>query len=238
MTVLQSIQNSCLVIGIDQPTLVYGSADRQSQELGYIANKAVKQIFQDNDWQNLREIATLTGDGNSVDFDLPDNYSRMLNNSNLYSESFAAPYQHYSDTDQWLYLDVVNFDFVINAWTLFGNQIHIKPAPEDGIDVNFFYMNRNKVLDASQVEKVEFTADDDEPNIAKDDDGIDDLFERCIIYKWLQFKKQPYSQEMEDYEDLRGKLATTDKGSRILRIGRTRYPWGVNFAYPWSIDPS
>ena len=55
---------------------------------------------------------------------------------------------------------------------------------------------------------VSFTADTDTLNILADGVASERLLERCIIYKWLQFKRQPYAQEMEDYEDLRLEAAS------------------------------
>lgn len=237
MTVLQVLQNAALTLGIQQPTLVYGGSSRDQLELGRVANEAADAIFRVHDWQTLAEVATITGDGSTEAFDLPSNYARMLKKGNLWSSSLETAFTPYPDWDTWLELDVQAFDFVINAWTLYGNQIHIKPAIGDGVTVKYFYIKNTKVIDASQNEKTTFTADTDRINIGNDYTAFNRLLELGCIWQWKRNKRQPYAEELADYEELKGSLATPDKGARIIRMGRPRYPWNVRLAYPQNIRP-
>lgn len=231
MTLLSVCQDVAKVIAIDVPSIVASSTERELVELLSVANMMAERISKGHEWQLLSRIATITGDGAAEDFDLPPDYDRMLVKSQLWSSSLETALTPITDLDRWLELDVQTFDFVINAWTIYGGQMHVKPALSTGVTAKYFYQSSLIVAQQSGGNKVSFTADTDEFRLSEE------LLKLGMIWQWRANKGLPYAEDMVNYEQLLARLVSRDKGSRMLRIGRARLPSDVTVAYPQAITP-
>jgi hypothetical protein len=231
MTILSAIQNVSTSISITRPDAVFSSQEREHFELQVLANSCASYIASDYEWQAMKALATLTGDGLVTAFSFPGDYDRMLKNAQLWSYRKAWPLVHITDTDRWLGLEVRQFGYGTSAWSIFGDQINIRPAPESGESVKFYYMSSKWARDEPGLAKAAFTADSDSFRLSER------LLELCLIWMWKSTKKLPYAQEKDDYEDFKEKLIVADKGARILRVGRTQYRRGTKIAYPVAIVP-
>ena len=231
MTVLSAIQNVSASIALDRPEAVFSSAEREHFELQVLANTAGLHIAKDYEWQGLKVIGTLIGDGTKTAFELPDDYDRMLKATQLRSSRHITPLMHVTDSDQWLDMEIRQFNQVAGMWTLHGGQLHIRPAPATAEEVKFFYMSKLWVKDDQSTLKVGFTKDTDAFRLSET------LLELCMIWKWRALKGLPYAQDHDNYEDAKEKLITADKGARIIAVGRSRRQRGITAAYPISIVP-
>jgi hypothetical protein len=231
MTILSAIRNVSASISIASPEAVFSSTEREHFELQVLANSCAAYIAKDHEWQALKTLATLTGDGLAEAFSFPSDHDRMLKKTQLWSNRNARPLEHISDTDRWLELDVRQFGFVSGAWSIFGDQINIKPAPALGELIMFYYMSNKWARNEAAVAKAAFTLDTDTFRLPEP------LLALCMIWMWKSRKKLPYAQEKDDYEDAREKLIVADKGSHFIRVGRTRASRGAQIAYPVSIVP-
>ncbi len=229
MTVLSVIQDVCKVIGLDVPTAVMASTTREHIELATLANDLAERILQAHDWQALKTLATLTGDGSTQAFNLPSGYDRMLKKAQVWSSSLETPLSPITDTDEWLGLEVQSFDFVVNAWTIYGGQMHIKPALANGVTAKYFFLSNQVVSTAGTVNQATFTADDDTFRL----DNA--LLRHGMIWQWRANKGLPYQEDLDTYEMRKEHLVAKDKGSRMIRIGQARLPGDVKQAYPRSI---
>jgi hypothetical protein len=230
MTTLSIIQDACTSgIALEKPTAVFGSATREHIELASLLNEAGYMIAAAHEWQTLNKIATITGDGSDETFALPTDFDRMLEKSQLWSSSLETPLTPISDRDEWLGLDVQSFDFVINAWIIYGNEVHIKPALASAVTVKYFYQSHHWAKTAALANVDQFSADTDTFRLNER------LLKLAVIYKWREMKGLPYAENMADYQDLLSKLINRDKGSRIIRIGRAAMPREAIYAYPQKI---
>lgn len=230
MSVLTVIQDACTSgIALEKPTAVYGSATREHLELASLANECASQIVSSHEWQVLNRIATITGDGTTEDFDLPADYDRMLEKSQLWTSSLETPLTPVSDRDEWLGLDIQSFDFVVNAWIIYGGQVHIKPAVENAATVKYWYQTDLYARTIAPANTEAFVNDTDTFRLSER------LLKLALIYKWREMKGLPYAENMEDYERELAKQIHRDKGSRIIRIGRPSLPRDAIYAYPKSI---
>ena len=230
MTLLTVFQDACTSgIALDKPSAVFGSSTREHLELATLANEAAEMIVQSHEWQALNRIATITGDGSTEDFDLPSDYDDMLDKSQLWTSSLETPLTPISDRDEWLGLDIQSFDFVVNAWILYGNQIHIKPALADAVTAKYWYRSDLYGVDNGATNISAFTADTDSFRLDER------LLKLCLIWLWREQKGLPYAENLATYERLLAKLIARDKGSRIIRIGRPSLPRDAIYAYPKSI---
>lgn len=230
MTILSVVQDACAQgLGLDVPDVLFASTDRDMVEMRRIANDMARRITDAHDWQDLKKIHTITGDGSTESHSLPSDYKRMLKKAKVWSSSLETALSHIQDSDKWLELDVQSFDFVINAWTIYGGQMHIKPALSTGTTAQYFYVRNTIVADSGSSLKTTFTADTDTYQLDED------LLKLGIIWRWKAYKRLNYSEELEDYEEYKERLIVADKGSKDIRVGRPRMPRDIKIAYPVSI---
>jgi len=231
MTLLSVCVDVSKVVGLDEPDAIASSTDREYIELFALANEMAKRIARGYNWQLLSRIHTLTGTGATEDFDLPSDYDRMLVKSQVWSSSLETALSPIGSLDRWLELDIQAFDFVVNAWIIYGGQMHIKPAMATGVTAKFFYQSNLIIAPASGSNKTDFTADTDTFRLDEQ------LLKLGMIWQYKAYKGLPYAEDMANYESLLARLATRDRGSRMLRVGPVRLPRDVKVAYPQSIDP-
>jgi hypothetical protein len=231
MTLLSVAQDVCKVIGLDPvPDAVASNIDREYVELLHVANEMAKRISRGHEWQKLSVIHTLTGDGTTEDFDLPSNYDRMLVKAQVWSSDLETALSPITDLDKWLEMDVQSFDFVVNAWTLYGGQMHIKPALTTGVTAKFFYQSGAFVADVGGSYKTSFTADDDTFRLDEQ------VLKLGMIWQWRANKGLPYDEDMMNYEQALEREVVRDKGSKMIRMGKIRMPRDVRIAYPQAIQ--
>lgn len=231
MTVLTAIQNVSASIALDRPEGVFSSTEREHFELRVLANTAALYIAKDYEWQALKVVGTLTGDGTATAFDLPADFDRMLKEAALRSSRYSTALTHITASDQWLEKEIRQFNQVAGMWTLYGGRIHIRPAPAAGEEVKFFYMSKLWAEDDQGTLTDGFTKDSDTFRLSEK------LLELCMIWKWRAQKGLPYAQDQDNYEDAKEKSQVADKGSHIVAVGRTRRRRGVSTAYPVPIVP-
>jgi hypothetical protein len=58
-----------------------------------------------------------------------------------------------------------------------------------------------------------------------------------MVWKWRANKGLSYAEDLNNYEDAKQKLIAADKGSCVIRIGRSGRPAGALAAYPRIIAP-
>jgi hypothetical protein len=231
MTILSVIKDVAKVCGIAVPDAVFSSTDREHVELASLAQEMAERIANGHDWQKLSKITTITGDGSTEEFDLPSDYDRMLVKSQVWSSSLETALSPITDLDKWLEIDIKSFDFVVNAWTIYGGQMHVKPALGAGVTAKYFYQSNLIVDPAAGADTTTFTADTD--SFILDER----LLKLGIIWRWKEQKGQPYDEWMADYEELKERLVVRDRGSRMIRVGSVRMPSDVTIAYPQTIIP-
>lgn len=223
LTVAEKVAKRC---GLTVPTAVVASTARTDVELAEVINDAAREIAEGHDWEILRTVATLTGDGSTTEFDLPSDYDRMLVKSQVWSSSLQTPLSPVRDSDEWLGIDVQSFDFVVNAWTIYSGKMHIKPALASAVTAKFFYVSNKIFASSGGTSQSALSADSDTFRLDED------LLAECAIWRWKQSKGQGYSEEMQDYERRKERLVARDRGSGMLRIGTVRLPKDVKTAYP------
>jgi hypothetical protein len=230
MSVLTAIQEACAeALGISPvPTVIYGASTRLAAELSAVANDVAAGIIADHEWQKLRAIRTITGDGVTEDFDLPSDFDRMPTEVSFWSSRLGSRYSHITDLDQWLGLDVLNFDISLNAWTIYGGQMHIKPAPASGETVKFWYQsNLIATPAAGGANKTAFNLDNDIFRLSER------LLKKGIAWRWRSSKGLPYAEQLEDYESVKEQLIAADGAARgILKQADAMERDDVRVAYP------
>ncbi len=231
MTVLSAIQNASAVIALNRPAVVFSSTEREHFELQVLANACASHIARDYEWQALKMLGHVAGNGSTRSFALPADYDRMLKEGELWSDRLQSPLAHIISTDGWLELDIRQAEPMTGAWTLINSEIAVRPAPMSGETLSFYYMSSRWARDRDGNVKEAFTVDDDAFRLSEN------LLTLCMIWKWRANKGLPYAQDQENYEDEKEKRIAADKGARVLRVGHARGTRSAQIAYPVSIVP-
>jgi hypothetical protein len=228
MTVLSCLQRVATVIGLDVPTTVYGSTDREYVELADVANDVAETMARHYDWQKLKTIATLTGDGATEDYSIPSDYGRQLVKATLWVTSRPFyPLEHVADTDRWLGIVTSDIQVSIGQWTIYGDEIHVRPAMATGDDAKYYYITKNIVQPATGSNKELFTLD-------TDTFLLDDRVLRYgVIWQWKANKGLPYAEDMQTYEIALAEAVARDKGSKVMIVGQQRLNGGTAAEFAW-----
>lgn len=223
MTVLTACTAAAIELNQPEPASLFSSTDQFPKELRTQANKTAEAILKTYDWQAFTVLQTMTGDGSTTSFPLPDDYDRMVLKSSVLTSQFAAPLGKARDLDQWLNFQLRPFVGAPGWWIVLGGAMQILPALGSGITAKFYYV-KNKIVSAGT--KTEFTVDAD----------TFDLPERLItlgvIWRWRAQKKMEYGEDMRNFEIALAEEMTRDKGSRILTVGRQRIGIDADVAHP------
>lgn len=222
MTVLSACQEAAIELSQTEPTTLFSSAGKFAKELRVQANKSAVAIAKAYDWQALTKRATITGDGTDTSFSLPTDYDRMVLKTNLASSASNIDLIKARDLDQWDYFQNHLSTTVPGYWMIMGGEVLINPAPATGVVHSYYYISKNVVTG----NKIAFTADTDTFVLPER------LLTLSIIWRWRASKRMEYAEDMQNYEIALGEETATDKGSRLLVVGRMRYPGNVRTAYP------
>lgn len=232
MTVLSVIQEVCPVIALEVPSAVMSSTEREHVELKNLANEMAVRIGKRHDWELLKTLQTMNGDGATTAFSLPSDYMRMVKDAKVWSSRIQTPLTHITSVDKWLELDIQSTQYVIGVWTKYGGQIHIKPAMTATETAKFFYLSNLLVAPNSGSNKVAFTTDNDSFRLPER------LLKLGMIWQWRANKGLPYAEDMATFEDALAEEVGNDKGARQIRVGRAKVPRDVSIAYPQEITAS
>lgn len=231
MTVLDVAQTVAKKTGIPIPSELFASTSRANIELRALIQEAATDILDAYDWQLLKTINTITGDGSSDAFALPADYARMLRTASVWSSRYLWAMDHILDTDRWLELLTLPYTQVTGSWTIYGGQFHILDTMATGDTAKFFYISDLAVSPATGANKATFTADDDTFRLSEKLLGL------LAVVKWRSQKGQDYGEDMAQYNiELAGRI-DEDGGSKPIVSGRGRSSWRQrNVAWPGTIS--
>lgn len=222
MTVLSAIRAACPVIGLDVPDIVFASTEREHVELQALANEMAVRIYKEHDWNALKAIATISGDGTTQSFTRPTNFGRWLKEGQLWSSARKdCPLTHITDSDIWLSDDLSGNIPDNPQWTVIGTSIYINPIVPSGETVKYFYMSALP----------SFTADTD----------VFALDERLLtlgmIWQWKSQKGLPYAEDMATYGIELDAAIKEDRGADILSVGSSRTRAHDDYVMPMDYTP-
>lgn len=217
-TILSVCQSLSAFIGIDRPDAVINSQEREHVEMTALANEVGKQIAEAYTWQRLKRLNTITGDGSTTAFDLPDDFGWIPRGQQLRSPAFVGPVEFVPDHDEWLRREVEGETRSTNgAWTVLGGQFLFNPAPTDAAEIKHYYQTSEWAEDGAGDAKDSFTSDDDSYRLD------DQLFRLGMLWKWKAYKGLPYAEHLQEFGIELNKRVFYDRPRNLIAMGR---PYG------------
>jgi hypothetical protein len=239
-------------MGIAVPESVFGSSDRTAREFAAAANQAAEQIAEERDWQRLRRLATITGDGSTQAWSRPSDYSRMPDQTK--PQSATGCLENVVDGNTWLAWQLQGWSPATpGAWSMIGDKIEILPVLSTGAVVKYWYQSDKIVRTDGDLADTGFPytlpfvlADSDAYGFAQTE-FINDtdhfqldwkLLELCIIWRWKAGKGLPYAEDMQNFELRKAWLGKKDAGPRTVTVGGPLLYDDVEMAYPVTLRAS
>lgn len=205
MTVLSTVQAASLSLGLEVPSVLFSNTERTWVEMRTLVNECARQILDEYDWSALKATATVTGDGVSTAFDLPSDYSRMVQDANLWGPSYTFyPAQQIQDFNFWLEMLMWDPDTWNQRWSVFGGKLNIVPVLPLGETLVYGYITDNIVSGGGDV------FNDDTQTFVLDER----LLKLSIIWNWKKAKGQDYAAELQEYENDANRAKFRDVGAR------------------------
>lgn len=218
MSALSVIQQACLVLDLETPSVVFSSTDRTWMEMAGMLNTSAKQILEEYDWSRLTKTATITGDGVASAFPMPSDYDRMVRDANLWGTSWTwYPSQQIADFNRWLELQAYDIETWQPRWSIFGGNINLLPIMASGDTLTYGYIS-NAIVNGSDT--TQFTADTD--TFVLDER----LLKLSLIWNWKKAKGFDFQAEAAEYQVAMEHARFGDKGApQTIISGRSRYRW-------------
>lgn len=226
MTILTVCQEVARKLNQTEPVTLFSSTEQFDKEIRSEANETAEAIGKAYDWQNLTALQTMTGDGSTTSFALPDDYDRMTLKSTVLTSQFSTGLVKARDTDHWLDLQINSTIATPGYWIILGGAMQIFPALASGVTAKFYYIRNTVVTGAASAQQERFIADGDTFNLP------DRLLRLGLVWRWRALKRMEYAEDMANYEIALGEETARDKGSRILTVGRQRMSVDADVPHP------
>lgn len=227
-TALTIVQDAATKLGIDQPSVLFGSTDRTAIEVREALIEAADKILHAHDWQLLKTVQTHTGDGTTTSFALPSDYLRMPKDADVWSTKWQHRLIGITPED-WLNLDVRDYDVVISTWTIYGGNFVYKPALASDETAKFWYISDKACADSGGTPKAGFDADTDTFRL---DDRV---LELVLVWLYRTQKGLDYSEDMATAEIALSRMIERDRGARVIKQSSRRSYRGT-VAFPGTVS--
>jgi hypothetical protein len=176
---LKIVNRALQEIGLPQVATIVSAQDDETgfQALGLL-NALGAQLIKVHDWQFLEGTVNIVANGIDSSFDLPDDYKRIVNQTQWASKNKRPMYGPMTAQGwSWVQFGIVSVG-VYYRYRILGNKFVVFPTPTAGEELNFFYIKKDWVWDPIlMVYKGEVENDTDEP-----------IFEDYLLTAGVKFK--------------------------------------------------
>lgn len=232
MTILAAMQSAAMRLMGHRPSVFFGSQDKFTMEIADLVNEVAQDVVKSHDWQALKRIQTMTGDGTSDEFAFPADYDRMLLTAEMQDlTNWAWGYCHITDINDFMYQEASGFGPYPGGWIIYGDAFHFSPAPPAGQTASYPYISNAYAMSGGSPASA-FTGDGDQFLLPER------LLTLGLIWRWRENKKLDFTGDQEAFAKAIDEYSAKDAGARAYRsnsrrsLGRTRTAW------PWTLGGS
>lgn len=211
MTVGSAMSKAALRVAGYRPAAFFGSTQNLEMELCDLVNEVAQDVAKYQDWQALTKIAEYGGNGTVTTYALPDDYDRMTQTAMIQSDSWFCGYHPYSDINEFIFDSERGWPQIPGAWIMYGNQIHILPAPSQTI--RYPYQSKNWAIAENGNRKAEFTDDDDQFVLPER------LLTLGLVWRWRDNKGLEATGDQEAFIKALDEYGVADRGAQVIRRG-------------------
>jgi hypothetical protein len=225
-TILQETQDALIQLSQPKPVGVFDSTDKNAILMGSLGNMIGPQL-QIFPWQQFRSTYDVVGDSVETAFDLPIDYSRIVDGTG-WSSAIRRPVviitaQSWAAIEAW-----IGQSFYVNpAARIFDDKIHFISPPAIGDTISFEYVSKNWVLDEDDTtKKYRLENNGDKPLYDSQ------MFMLALKLKWAGNKGLPTQEYQQDFDERFGQMLQSNQTATNLSLngglGGWRYLNGWN----------
>jgi hypothetical protein len=232
LTILTIVQKAAIRCGFpSQPSAAVSSTDQNVQQLVVFAEDTGRDLLERANWVNLDTAGTVTGDGVSTLFQLPQDW-HMFSPSDksprgaLVSLKFPLlPLRGPINTEDLNFLKAFPAGTVRPVWRIIGGALEIWPAlagppvPNPlnlpGEQVTFNYYSKFWISNAARTVFRETWGADDDFSLINEDTVM-----KGAVWRWKASKGLQYAEEFRAYELSLARNAGQQMTERVVNTSR------------------
>lgn len=228
MAILSALQSAAIRLFGQKPSAFFASPAKFEMELCDLINEVAEDIVQYRDWQALKRVATMEGDGTETEFSLPADYGRMLVKTDVQDPlNWVWGYSAYADINEFLFMEARGFQPNPGGWIIYADKMRFSPAPTG--NAIFPYITNKWAVSSGSVAKAAFSDDTDTFLLPER------LLTLGLVWRWRENKKLDASGDQEAFIKALDEYASKDGGSRRYARSRgTMFP-NTYLAYPYTL---
>ena len=188
-----------------------------------LARREGRELARRHDWQRLVVPYTFTTVALEAQAALPADYDHFVPDVEIWNRSSNTRYCGPVFSNEWMQLRSGFSSGAHGWWRLIGNVLHLYPAPTAGQTIALEYVSKNWCASGAGVTQSTWLANADVGLISEE------LMSLGITWRWLQAKGMDYAEHMATYERELERMASRDRGLRVMTIGKTvesEWPYG------------
>ena len=224
------INDAAVECGLNPDNNPVASTEETFVQLKNMLNTAGRQLVKLHDWQILeKEYAFTTQQGDSGDYDLPDDFDHMIDQSG-WDQSNRVAIGGPLSTQDWSYLegrDLVS-QSIYASFQLNDNKLRLYPQPPPvGLNISFKYCSRNWLA-----EQGDFNQRRDRVDTGTDTCLFDPVMMMLYLKaRFLAAKGFDASDAKLEFENMFNALTGQDEGAPILSASNNSR--GFPFLHPY-----
>lgn len=214
MSLLQIVSDVSVEVGLGKIGQAIGTNDDTTDQIVAFVQREGQVLASKYDWTALKWQAVFEGDGEQTLWVLPVDYRSLFNGDAMWSNKFqfVSLGGRVSD-DEMLAIKNIPITPTRPVWRLVQGMLEVYPALSLGEVVTTEYYSLNWIVSGNS-RVARFSADTDTPLLNAD------LLTLAGIWRWKRAQGIDYSEEYNDYVNLRDRLSGYDKGPRLVHTSR------------------
>ena len=217
MSLLSIVKDAALRCNLKVPGQAYSSTDENILQLVAFAQDTGRELVERGEWNNLKILGRITGDGTTTLFTLPADWMRLCPSDKspmgaLISLSRPTIPLIGPVNDEWLnQMKALPAYPAYPVWRIVNSSMEIWPALSSGEVVQFWYFSKAFVvsyLNATNATK--FTNDNDTTLLDED------LLMKGAIWRWKRAKGLDYAEEFREYQLALERNAGQQNNERVV----------------------
>ncbi len=221
-TINQIVNQIAVETGIAKPAVdVFSTNDVAFSQLVVLANACGYELLEEAVWEILvKEHAIVTESTDSGDYDLPDDFAYMFNQTS-WDRTNKVPIIGPLSGQDWQYLegrDLVSHTIYASFRLIEGIYRIFPQPPPDGLNLHFEYISRNWVRVSTDPDVFA-----DEVTVASDVVMYEPvLFERLLKVRFLEARGFDTTAAASRYDKALQNWTGRDKAAPVINAGRSR----------------
>lgn len=215
-TLLELVQDCCLIVGVPSPAQVVTSQDKQILQMLALLNQELDYISQRWRWQGHNIISSFSSvnaeDQGSI-YDLAPSGFLSFVPDTIWDQTLRLPVYGPKTAQEWEILKSLPTTGPFYQYRINRDRFLMNPLPPAGHTIAFEYNSNFGVKAEDGIYKRYFSHDADKPVVP------DRIFAAALRWRWKSEKGLDYAENFREYEEMASNAFATDATKPTLDMG-------------------